>query len=644
MAAHEVPMSAAQAIRSFCCFVVGAGVLAVSSAPARAQSIDEGFALDRLRPATTSDGILDVEWGGVGEHLQWDVALWSNWGRAPFVLYDGDARVGALVEHRVGADLVAAVALFDWVEIAADLPVLVFQTTDTSTLPSGLGDFTSAAAGLGDLRLAPKIRLLRAAEQLVDLALIPAVTLPTAQPAGLAWTGEGAPTFVPELAVSRSFGAVRVAGNGAYRARFNERTARNLSIGSELVYRAGVGVRLHDLVAVPLEIDASLSGATLAAAPFTSGTEENPVELLGAVRYDLLRLPATVGAGDAFVVQGFVGGGAGLVGGVGTPDFRVLGGLRLFVPDDVDHDDDGIVDATDRCPARAEDEDAFDDADGCPDDDNDQDGLADAGDRCPNEAEDNDGFDDTDGCPDVDNDKDAVRDRDDRCPDVAGPTDNAGCPWPDGDADGVLDKDDACPAVAGVPALGGCPDADNDGVTDAVDRCPTLAGPATPWGGCPDTDKDGLTDNVDKCPAEAETVNNVTDDDGCPDEGKALVALTEARIEILEKVFFDTGKATIQARSFALLDQVATVLRNHAELATVRVEGHTDDKGDDAKNLALSQARADAVRDYLIGKGIEPVRLVATGLGETRPAVPNKDAAAREQNRRVEFVIAPPQP
>jgi outer membrane protein OmpA-like peptidoglycan-associated protein len=640
MAAAEVSMrvaaSSSSSVAAVSCALVG---LLLGTA-AQAQPVDEAFALERLRPSTTRDGILDVEWGGVGEHLQWDAALWTNWARDPFAVYDDGVRAGALVGHRVGADLVGAVALFDWVEVAAQIPVIVFQTADLTALPAGVGDFTTAAAGLGDVRLAPKVRLLRAREQLVDLALIPAVTLPTAQPAGRAWLGENAPTFVPEVAVSRAFGAVRVAVNGAWRARLAERTTRNLTIGSELVYRGGVGVRLHDLVSLPLALDASLSGATLASAPFSSGVEENPLELIAAARYDLLHLPAEAGAGDDLVAEVFVGGGAGLVGGVGTPDVRVLAGLRFFVPDDVDADDDGIADAADRCPNEAEDKDAFDDADGCPDVDNDADGLADDGDRCPNEAEDKDAFDDADGCPDVDNDADAVRDRDDGCPAVAGPADNAGCPWPDGDGDGVLDKDDACAATAGVAALRGCPDADGDGLTDASDRCPALAGPAAPFAGCPDTDKDGLTDDVDRCPADAETVNNVSDDDGCPDEGKALVALTAARIEILDKVFFDTGKATIQARSFPLLDQVATVLRNHAELARVRIEGHTDDKGDDAKNLALSQARADAVREYLVARGIDPARLVSTGLGESRPAVANKDAATREQNRRVEFVIA----
>ena len=110
--------------------------------------------------------------------------------------------------------------------------------------------------------------------------------------------------------------------------------------------------------------------------------------------------------------------------------------------------------------------------------------------------------------------------------------------------------------------------------------------------GCPDSDGDGFTDNVDKCPREAETVNNVDDTDGCPDAGKVLVKLTRDRIEILDKVFFDTGKATIKPVSFALLQQVATVLKSHQEITLVRVEGHTDNAGDDDEEpRPLARAR-----------------------------------------------------
>jgi outer membrane protein OmpA-like peptidoglycan-associated protein len=71
----------------------------------------------------------------------------------------------------------------------------------------------------------------------------------------------------------------------------------------------------------------------------------------------------------------------------------------------------------------------------------------------------------------------------------------------------------------------------------------------------------------------------------------------------------------------------------------MRIEGHTDDVGDAFANLDLSQRRADAVRAYLIARGVEPDRLLAVGHGESRPVVAGTDEAARGTNRRVEFYV-----
>ncbi len=105
---------------------------------------------------------------------------------------------------------------------------------------------------------------------------------------------------------------------------------------------------------------------------------------------------------------------------------------------------------------------------------------------------------------------------------------------------------------------------------------------------------------------------------------------------------FASGKSIIQPRSLPLLDQVARVLREHPEIERVRVEGHTDDRGKAEANRALSQARAEAVRDYLVKQGVEGGRLEAKGFGPDRPVTSNKTAQGRATNRRVEFVIISP--
>jgi outer membrane protein OmpA-like peptidoglycan-associated protein len=99
------------------------------------------------------------------------------------------------------------------------------------------------------------------------------------------------------------------------------------------------------------------------------------------------------------------------------------------------------------------------------------------------------------------------------------------------------------------------------------------------------------------------------------------------------------NQATIQTRSFGLLDQVAAVLKNNAQITKVRIEGHTDSDGSDESNMKLSQARVDSVMNYLVGKGIAKERLLPVGYGETKPTVPNTSKADKEKNRRVEFAI-----
>ena len=148
-------------------------------------------------------------------------------------------------------------------------------------------------------------------------------------------------------------------------------------------------------------------------------------------------------------------------------------------------------------------------------------------------------------------------------------------------------------------------DTDGDGLPDDRDRCPQQ--PEDKDGfedqdGCPDpdNDKDGILDAQDKCPNEPETINGVKDEDGCPDEGKSKVRLEANRIVILDKVYFATAKDVILPKSFGLLKQVGLVLKANPQIEKLRVEGHTDDQGNDASNLKLSQRRADNVRAFLI--------------------------------------------
>ena len=119
----------------------------------------------------------------------------------------------------------------------------------------------------------------------------------------------------------------------------------------------------------------------------------------------------------------------------------------------------------------------------------------------------------------------------------------------------------------------------------------------------------------------------------------AKVAVKQDRIEIYDKIYFDTNRATIKPASFPLLDEIAAVLTARPDILLVRVEGHTDSRGDNATNQTLSDLRAASVRDALVQRGISPDRLRSVGYGETQPLDDRPTAAAWDKNRRVAFAI-----
>lgn len=123
-----------------------------------------------------------------------------------------------------------------------------------------------------------------------------------------------------------------------------------------------------------------------------------------------------------------------------------------------------------------------------------------------------------------------------------------------------------------------------------------------------------------------------------PQPAKKLVEVKEGRIELLQQVHFGTAKATILADSTNLLQQVVDAIVRH-KLKRLRVEGHTDSRGNKENNRKLSQDRAKAVADFLVGQGIEASRVESVGHGDARPIAPNLTARGRELNRRVEFHI-----
>jgi outer membrane protein OmpA-like peptidoglycan-associated protein len=240
--------------------------------------------------------------------------------------------------------------------------------------------------------------------------------------------------------------------------------------------------------------------------------------------------------------------------------------------------------------------------------------------------------------PPEDTDGDGIVDPQDECVKVPGVPEYQGCPIPDTDGDTILDPDDECVDVPGVEAYKGCPipDTDGDGILDTEDECKNEAG-VPEYQGCPipDTDGDGILDPDDTCKDVPETANGFEDGDGCPDEiPEEVVRFTG----VIQGIFFDTNKATIKKSSFKTLDAAIDVLAKFPSV-NVQISGHTDDRGERDHNLELSQNRANAVRDYMVSKGIADTRITTRGAGPDEPIADNKKKSGRAKNRRIEFKI-----
>ena len=361
-----------------------------------------------------------------------------------------------------------------------------------------------------------------------------------------------------------------------------------LRLGGNLGYRIAGADEVDDLtsgkaflyrVAASVQpVDALTVGAEIYGEAH-SIPRNNPAEwLAGVTIHPVSGLGISLAAGTA------------LGQGYSSPEGRIVFGIGYTPTKAKDTDEDGIPDKNDDCPEDPEDIDEFEDSDGCPDIDNDGDGILDVDDACPNIAENVNGWEDEDGCLDT---------------------------IPDTDGDGLLDTVDQC-----------INDPEDIDTFEDDDGCPD-----------PDNDQDNILDVDDECPLEPEVLNGVDDEDGCPDEGKVRLDLNKKEIYIFEKVHFALNKATIKRESYEILDAVHNVLVKFPGITLVEVQGHTDIRGPEYLNQDLSQRRADAVKNYLVKKGIDAARLQSKGYGESKLLDTAETEEAHAKNRRVQFIV-----
>jgi outer membrane protein OmpA-like peptidoglycan-associated protein len=487
--------------------------------------------VSNFKPASGADGIVATEGARPWESESvkpLDLKLLFDYGRNP-VTRPG----GALVEYRAGMWLSAEMHLIEPLTVAVQVPFTLQERGILAMQPAANQGF-STGGGIGDIRITPRVGILRQERAWLDLAFQASLDLPTSSDNLLTtWdepSVEGLFALGHRFYIGQSDAALLVLGN-VFGFTAPDRTIDGKQIGAGYGGRFGTAFETGRTDLVPTRVFGEIEAKTMPRSTFDDGY--TPAEWRGGASW-------CFGPGVSFDVAA----GTGINHAPGAPDWRVVSGLAYG------SNSCGFAQEKRLLRERRAEEAA----------------LAErkAADEAARLA--------------------ALRAADERA---------------------AAEK-----AKAERLALEAARDSDGDGVPDVQDNCPNVAGPA--------------------------------DNHGCPAAEKQQVVISGTTLQILDRVHFATGKAKIEKRSFGLLDQVAAVLNGHPELAKVEVQGHTDSRGAVATNMTLSQARADAVTRYLVGKGIAPERLRARGYGPEQPVEKNDTPAGREANRRVEFKVLPP--
>ncbi|NPC86806.1 OmpA family protein [Pyxidicoccus fallax] len=582
--------------------------MALMSSAAMAQTVLPNFELERLELNPGAEGSLLV---GMGELLpagDYRVSLVAAYAHSPLLL-DLDGEVFTIVGGRATTHAAVAYAPTDWLQVMLQIP-LAFQTT------GDLGDTGYAAPssfGLGTPTAAARVGLMTQDEQGgVDLAMELGAGLPVGSAAMLA-RDNGMLRLAPKLMVGRHFGFIRAGLEVGFVRRLRQRITREAQVSQDQI---GNEVRVGAAIATTgrrMRWELNVRGMV----PLTD--QPGAAELLPGVRY--LVNPSF----EMFAMAGVSVGSA-----PGTPLFRMMVGGAFGDATPRRGPGESSVNCEPGLPHTLEE---------CPDMDEDGDGVRNIADRCPMVP----GDVARKGCSAQDTDADGLEDMLDACPFEPGLAANQGCPLRDADKDETPDETDSCPNDPGPADNRGCPvrDTDKDGIDNDKDECPNEAGPVE-RNGCPesDTDKDGVPNRIDSCATEAGDPSNK----GCPGHVQPLVQIDVGELKLTSKVFFVPDQARIDlARSRDVLDWVARVIKEHPEMPLVVVGAHTDNRGVPDNNRRMSQARAEAVRQYLISKGVPAERLQAQGYGQDRPIDTNITSIGRENNRRVEFTIVDPE-
>ncbi|MDH5670673.1 MAG: OmpA family protein [Myxococcales bacterium] len=347
------------------------------------------------KPSPAIDSFLTLSGTRTGGAGSYQLDLWLDYNMGLLAFQLGDEKLGDLIQHRIDLHLQGAVAVTDWLELAAGLPLTAYQVDgfDELEAQTGFVDTPPSSTALGDLRLMGRAAILRDGPAPLGLAFILEARGLTGD--AESFVGENGLLLFPRLALEKSLGdALRLTLEAGYRYRTKAGRYLNLYTGDEFATGLGASYKLPTGPSLKSALIGELQVSTQARAPFTfeaSDALKTPMEALVGWRAQFGRnWHFTIGAGRGIAVTP----------GYGREALRVLASIRY---------------AEVKEPGQ--------------------------GDKGGNDSE--------------DNDSDGVLNIDDRCPDEAGAAELDGCP--DRDVDGIPDVDDECPDEPGVPKSNGCP-------------------------------------------------------------------------------------------------------------------------------------------------------------------------------------------
>lgn len=514
------------------------------------------FNAQTFRPALGPGNVFTVEGTLMPPRLRPLGGVLFEYAHQPLrlVIQGSGETYAATVPAMVTAHVMPGFAITRFLSVALDLPVVLYQGFDSRT-PTSDAPATPAVAGVGDLRLMTKFRIVNNESGGFGLAAVPQFSFPTGS--ATSFRGDDTVGIEPRLAADYRFkSGVFIALNVGYWLRTYNRTVDFglVRVADQLRYGLGIGA--------PIAKGFGLAGELVGAASFSKlegGPTYAPLEgYLGA------RYTHTSG------VELTAGGGGAFLSAVGSAGFRVFAGIA-YVPR-----------ARPRAVRSPEPRDTEAPRSTTP-----------VGEPVSPPAGEPARPGVTPVAPDPDGD--GVLGRADLCPGEAGPATAQGCP--DQDGDGIPDRSDKCPAQAGVARTGGCPeivDTDKDGVPDAADKCPGEPGIADN-AGCPDvdTDKDGIVDRLDKCPSKAGPPGGT----GCP-----LIQVGETTIKLSQPIRFMPSAADLDPASLVVVAALGKVVSDDESIKQVRIS--VPASGDRRTVKRLGQSRTKTLTQALLDQGV----------------------------------------